>query len=94
MAVFQARYAGQNVELKFPCPVCQQVSHLVISKEQFHAWSSQKLLVQHALPDLKPEERELFISGVCARCFNGMFNDDGESETKELKTPCKHPERN
>jgi hypothetical protein len=32
-------------------------------------------LVQDAFPELKEGERELFISGVCNDCFDGMFEN-------------------
>lgn len=36
--------------------------------------------IQDTLPNLEPEYRELFISGICPKCWDKMIGDEDEDE--------------
>ena len=35
-------------------------------------------LIQHAFPNMPPEQREMFISGICGTCWDTMFKEPEE----------------
>jgi len=39
--------------------------------------------IQDILPNLEPEYREMFISGMCPKCWDKMIGDDEEEEDEE-----------
>lgn len=43
--------------------------------------------VQDCFPYLTPSEREMFISGVCQKCWEDMFGSDEEEEDCFEPTP-------
>jgi ribosomal protein S27E len=47
-----------------------------VTKEQLEAWYA-GALIQNVMRELTKDQRELFISGTCPRCWNELF--DGES---------------
>jgi hypothetical protein len=36
--------------------------------------------IQDVMPYLSADERELLISGICGKCFDEIFADDGEED--------------
>lgn len=55
-----------------PCPKCGDTYKLEIAGRQLHAYHSQGM-VDEVLPDLTPEDRERFITGICPPCWDKMF---------------------
>ena len=36
--------------------------------------------IQDIFPNLEPEYRELFVSGICPKCWDKMFGEENEDE--------------
>lgn len=68
---------GDQVILRPVCPICGKRFKIRVKWEDFQRWK-QGELIQICFPDLKPEERELLISGVCPDCWNDTFEDMDE----------------
>lgn len=54
------------------CPVCQQTHIIECSNKGYQAYE-RGALIQQALPELPPEEREMLVSGICPKCWNIVF---------------------
>jgi len=63
------------------CRKCHQVFDLPVTKKQIEDWKS-GTLIQRAMPNLKPDQRELLISGLCGKCWDKLFKES--ASTKEL----------
>lgn len=62
-----------------PCRLCGDIHAIYPSLNGFIAWQS-GVLIQDAMPDLSADERELFISGTCGKCWDEMFGTSDEEE--------------
>ena len=56
------------------CPFCGEDYAVEVDLAQYEAWQNGKL-IQNAMPDLTPIEREQLISGLCPKCQAEMFGD-------------------
>jgi hypothetical protein len=54
------------------CMQCDRRYELLVTEEQLQRWQAGEL-IQNAMTDLPPRDRELFISGTCDRCWRKMF---------------------
>lgn len=54
------------------CPFCGQVTTVEVPFEQYILWEMGEL-IQNAMPDLTPTEREVLISGLCPKCQKEIF---------------------
>ncbi len=72
---------GDKVELTtIPCPYCEKVSTVIVKEEDWRKWLDGKNFIQDAFPDLPPEQRELFLTGICGECYAKMSEDLDEDE--------------
>lgn len=60
------------------CPRCGKVSKHVVNAEAYAAWNEGKLLIQDAFPNMKADEREELLSGICGKCWDAMFSEDDQ----------------
>ena len=61
------------------CPMC--ASQLTIEIDGTSVYlDSQGALIQKSLPDLNPEVRERFISGICGTCWSDLFGSGDDNE--------------
>lgn len=56
------------------CPLCGGISSVELTDEQYKAVKNRgSKRIQDVAPDLSPDVRELFISGICSRCWDELF---------------------
>lgn len=55
------------------CVECGKVIEIEMSFQQYKKWKHQEDLVQNIFPEIKPEIREMLISGICPTCWEKMF---------------------
>lgn len=56
------------------CPFCEGISSVELTDEQYEAVMNRGSgRIQDVIPDLSPSIRELFISGICSRCWDELF---------------------
>lgn len=69
---------GNNefIELHRTCNMCKKHFIIKVPTGGFYSWIIEDNLIQNALPDVSPEERELLISGICGNCYNELFNEE------------------
>ena len=56
------------------CTFCGQFHLVEVDLEQLEAWRNGEL-IQNAMPDLTPTEREQLISGLCPKCQAEIFGE-------------------
>jgi len=57
------------------CPLCGCVNFIKVPVEGYLEWQRGGF-IQHALPELSAEEREMLISGICPDCWDNMFGEE------------------
>lgn len=62
------------------CNRCDRHFVLTFDKQDMYDWLSGSMPVQHALPYLSANERELLLSGTCGDCFDKMFPPDLDND--------------
>ena len=67
------------------CVWCKRTYIVSCTDEQYLKWKTEGMLIQDAMPNVPPEERELLISGYCNDCWNWLLRVEKEEE-KEEKT--------
>lgn len=64
---------SETISHSVRCRCCNGVSKLKLPASGFFKWQVEGALIQNAMPQLSPDERELLISGTCGTCFDKMF---------------------
>lgn len=54
------------------CPFCHKANEVEVNEMDYWDWQD-GALAQDAFPYLSADERELLISGICPKCWDGMF---------------------
>lgn len=62
-------------EITLRCRICGKTSTAVVSTQGLRDWAN-GALIQNALPELSPEQRELLISSLCSTCFDKLFAEE------------------
>lgn len=60
--------------VKIKCNDCNTEFKFDITDEQYRQYTNKEGLIQNIFPNMAPEYRELFISGICPYCWNKLFN--------------------
>jgi hypothetical protein len=61
------------------CQFCNHTKQISLTMDQFKRWGEWKQgggAIQDLLPDLSPEIRELFVSGMCPDCWNKLVGEE------------------
>ena len=59
--------------MKVTCVFCSNNVEVPITEEQYEKIINRDDLIQNVVPELSPEFREMFISGMCPDCWKEMF---------------------
>ena len=59
--------------LEMMCVFCRKTHSVKVKASQFEAWQNGEL-IQNAMPDLSPTEREQLISRICPKCQMKVFD--------------------
>lgn len=61
------------------CPFCGCTHTVEVNEEAYYDWQD-GMLIQNAMPDLTPTEREQLISKLCPKCQEAVFGVEEEDE--------------
>ena len=64
-----------RIDVVMTCLICGKSHPVEVNLEKFEAWQNGEL-IQNAMPDLTPTEREQLISGVCPKCQADFFEGE------------------
>jgi hypothetical protein len=66
--------AKDRTTTMFPvCRQCKRELQLRVPDYNYQMWHNRQASVQDAFPMLTADEREILISGICGKCFDGIF---------------------
>jgi hypothetical protein len=63
------------IEITERCLVCHREVTIEVPEDGYERWQVGLQKIQHAMPSVSAEDRELLISGTCARCFARLFKE-------------------
>ena len=63
------------MEVLIKCPMCGKTHSVEVDFDEFCAWQSGEL-IQVAMPNLTPTEREQLISDLCPECQEKIFGGE------------------
>lgn len=63
-----------RINIEIICPFCGTEHGVEVDLAQFKAWQNGEL-IQNAMPDLTPTEREQLISRMCPKCQAEVFEE-------------------
>lgn len=56
------------------CPLCHKEYTVEVPADGYVRWNGGEL-IQDAMPDVSPDDREALISGICRDCYNWCGGD-------------------
>ena len=72
---------NEKINVNVPCGFCNTEYKVEMTESQFNElMSPHRRHIQDIIPDLAPEIRELFISGMCPKCCYKLFSFENEQE--------------
>lgn len=63
------------LEIDVRCPFCGKKYTVKVPETGYKKWQ-EGTLIQLAMPDVSPEDRESLISGICTTCWIKTFGGD------------------
>lgn len=70
------------------CPFCGCVHTVEVNEDAYYDWQ-EGMLIQNAMPDLTPTEREQLISKLCPDCQDKIFGaEDEDYEPADIDDDC------
>ena len=64
-----------RIDVEMTCPFCGESHAVEVNLAGFEAWQNGEL-IQRALPELSPTEREPLGSGLCPKCQAEVFGEE------------------
>lgn len=71
-----------RINIEITCPFCGAEHSVEVDFAQFEAWQNGEL-IQRAMPDLTPTEREQLISRMCPKCQAEVFEEQNPKDFKK-----------
>ena len=69
----------KRINVTVPCSFCHAEYVIEMTMAQFNELQSpHRRHIQDIIPELAPEMRELFISGMCTKCWDKLFGFEEE----------------
>lgn len=62
----------RNAVVEITCPFCHKAHYVEVNRADYYRWRDGEL-IQNAMPDLSPTEREQLISNLCPECQEIIF---------------------
>ena len=66
----------KNLTITIQCPFCGEYHEVDVNEAAYDNWRTGEL-IQNAMPDLTPTQREQLISGLCIKCQEKIFGIGG-----------------
>lgn len=70
-----------NTSIIKVCRLCKSEHEMEVKKTDLEKYEKGEH-IQYAFPHLTPAQRELFISGICGKCFDELFAEGEDDETR------------
>lgn len=69
--------ASENVVISKSCKKCSREFLFDVPQKDLEKFMA-GMYIQRAFPYLKPEQRELFLSGYCSDCWDELFKEEDD----------------
>lgn len=69
----------RDTEVICTCPFCGNTHSVMVNMDAYGDWLGGEL-IQYAMPDLTPTEREQLISNLCPKCQESIFGGGDDPE--------------
>lgn len=73
MAVDGVLFKDGVAQIYTHCTCCQKQFVIKAPQEGYNAWTKHEKKIQHAMPTVSADDRELLISGLCVDCFEEVM---------------------
>ena len=70
---------NNTIEVRVRCPFCGKTYEVTVPEDGYRRWQDGEL-IQRAMPEVSPTDREALISGICEECWNKTFGGDEYDE--------------
>jgi hypothetical protein len=67
--------AKKEVKIYVVCPLCKKENFVLLTHEQYVQYIrfiKRELHIQHALPKVTADDRELLMTGICKECYDAI----------------------
>lgn len=81
--IVNAKPHGDKVTLVLRCPQCGETKEIEVTSDEYDRLVDGDGHIQDILPNLSPDDREMFLSGFCSKCWDAMFGGPEEEEDEE-----------
>ena len=65
----------ETTTIRKVCPHCAQDAIVVVTTNDYNRWIGGEL-AQRAFPEMRPEDREMLISGMHPACWTEFYGDE------------------
>jgi hypothetical protein len=72
MAKYKGSIRGRQITLAGPCSITGIPHEVTVPLAQYERWK-QGMLIQKAMPDVPPHDREFLVSGVSPKGWEVLF---------------------
>jgi len=70
----------REIKLLYNCIFCGNTEEIIVKEKDYEAYLRGEGHIQEIFPYLTADQREIMISGICGKCFDGILEDDDEDE--------------
>lgn len=63
----------ETIDIKATCPMCGKSTVITVTKTQYERYQNGEL-IQNCFPEMKPEIREMLITGICPECWDKFMD--------------------
>lgn len=63
----------ETIDIKTTCPMCGKNTVITVTKTQYERYQNGEL-IQNCFPEMKPEIREMLITGICPECWDKFMD--------------------
>lgn len=70
-------YAIERIDaerVRVECAFCHAKFSIPLTQQQQRRWE-RGAMIQHVIPEVSEDQRELLISGQCGKCFDAAFTE-------------------
>ena len=81
----------EQLELVFDeCNECYDQYAFALDRKRYYAWLDRRMLIQDAMPGIKPADREILKTHICGKCWKKMFGSPDRARSPAKKSVRRH----
>lgn len=72
-----------DLKIVLRCLICEDTFIIDANTEDFNKWREGKTNIQDCFPYMSPSNKELLLSGICEDCWDEMFKENEEEQSRQ-----------